>query len=88
MIKSQKNKIAWRVTFETLMSCYSGNKFTFVEVECLGACCNSPMVQINDDYFEDLNEENFKKILSNLKNNIEVKKGSQIGRQSSNPKRK
>ena len=30
--KSQKNKIAWRVTFETLMSCYSGNKFTFAEL--------------------------------------------------------
>ena len=33
----------------------SDNEFTIVEVECLGACCNAPMVQINDDYYEDLN---------------------------------
>ena len=31
--------------------------FTLTEVECLGACANAPMVQINDDNFEDLNEE-------------------------------
>ena len=33
--------------------------FSWLEVECLGACCNAPMVQINDDYFEDLTPENF-----------------------------
>ena len=62
-------------------------KFTFVEVECLGACCNAPMVQINDDYYEDLDENIFKKILLNIKNNTQIKKGSQIGRQTSHPKR-
>ena len=62
-------------------------KFTFVEVECLGACCNAPMVQINDDYYEDLDEDSFKKILTDLKNSKSITKGSQIGRQSSNPKR-
>ena len=62
-------------------------KFTFVEVECLGACCNAPMVQINDDYYEDLDENIFKKILLDIKNNTEIKKGSQIGRQTSHPKR-
>ena len=62
-------------------------KFTVVEVECLGACCNAPMVQINDDYFEDLDENNFRDILKNLLKDNKVKKGSQIGRQSSNPKR-
>ena len=62
-------------------------KFTFVEVECLGACSNAPMVQINDDYYEDLDENSFKKILSDIKNNIQIKKGSQIGRQASHPKR-
>ena len=41
--------------------------FTMVEVECLGACCNAPMVQINDDYFEDLSEKNFKELLLKLK---------------------
>ena len=62
-------------------------KFTFVEVECLGACCNAPMVQINDDYYEDLDEDIFKKILLDIKNNTQIKKGSQIGRQASHPKR-
>ena len=63
------------------------NKFTIVEVECLGACCNAPMVQINDTYYEDLDEVNFRKILEDLKNNIPIKNGSQIGRNSSHPKR-
>jgi len=62
-------------------------KFTFVEVECLGACCNAPMVQINDNYYEDLDENTFKKILLDIKNNTKIKKGSQIGRQTSHPKR-
>ena len=64
------------------------NNFTVVEVECLGACCNAPMVQINDDYYEDLDEKNFREILLNLKNNKINKKGSQIGRKSSHPERK
>ena len=42
-------------------------------------------MQINQDYFEDLNENNFKELLFNLKNGISVKKGSQIKRQSSEP---
>ena len=62
--------------------------FTVVEVECLGACCNAPMVQINDDYYEDLDEESFKKILQDLKDNKSIKEGSQIGRKSSQPERK
>ena len=62
--------------------------FTVVEVECLGACCNAPMVQINDDYYEDLDEANFRKILLNLKDNKSTKTGSQIGRKSSQPERK
>ena len=62
-------------------------EFTIVEVECLGACCNAPMIQINDDYYEDLNEDNFRELLNNLKNKKNTKKGSQIGRQASNPKR-
>ncbi len=40
--------------------------FSWLEVECLGACCNAPMVQINDDYFEDLTPENFEKLLDEL----------------------
>ena len=41
--------------------------FTFTEVECLGACVNAPMVQINDDYYEDLTPETTKSLLTALK---------------------
>lgn len=41
--------------------------FTFIEVECLGACVNAPMVQINDDYYEDLTPETTKQLLTALK---------------------
>ena len=41
--------------------------FTFTEVECLGACVNAPMVQINDDYYEDLTPETTKSLLQALK---------------------
>lgn len=41
--------------------------FTFIEVECLGACVNAPMVQINDDYYEDLTPESTKTLLTALK---------------------
>ena len=37
--------------------------FSWLEVECLGACCNAPMVQINDEFYEDLTVENFEKLL-------------------------
>ncbi|MDQ6869351.1 MAG: NADH-quinone oxidoreductase subunit NuoE, partial [Pseudomonadota bacterium] len=40
--------------------------FSWIEVECLGACCNAPMVQINEDYFEDLTPRNFEKLLDDL----------------------
>ena len=63
------------------------NIFTVAEVECLGACCNAPMVQINDNYYEDLDENNFKQLLLKLKNDSPVIIGSQIGRQSSEPRR-
>jgi NADH-quinone oxidoreductase subunit E len=60
-------------------------KFSWIEVECLGACCNAPMAQINYDYYEDLNPENFTKLLDNLAAGREVKTGSQTGRQGSEP---
>ena len=80
--------IAKEVTGCSLGDTSEDKKFTVVEVECLGACCNAPMVQINDDYFEDLNEDNFKRLLINLRDDKEISKGSQIGRLSSNPERK
>lgn len=45
----------------------SDGKFTLVEVECLGACVNAPMVQINDDYYEDLTEDKMVQIIKTLK---------------------
>ncbi|MBU6140479.1 MAG: NADH-quinone oxidoreductase subunit NuoE [Proteobacteria bacterium] len=57
--------------------------FTLKEVECLGACVNAPVVQINDDFAEDLTSENFLKILDELKAGKAFKVGSQIGRQCS-----
>jgi NADH-quinone oxidoreductase subunit E len=41
-------------------------KFTLSEVECLGACVDAPVVQINDDYYENLTEDSFEKILKKL----------------------
>lgn len=58
-------------------------KFTLVEVECLGACVNAPMVQINDDYYEDLTPELMEELLDKLAKGEEVDIGSQIGRQGS-----
>ncbi len=60
-------------------------KFAWLEVECLGACCNAPMVQINDDYYEDLTAASFEKLLDDLAAGRPVKKGSQTGRVSSEP---
>lgn len=59
--------------------------FTLFEVECLGACVNAPMVQINDDYYEDLTPERMKEILSALKEGREsdIPAGSQRGRKGS-----
>jgi NADH-quinone oxidoreductase subunit E len=60
-------------------------QFTLIEVECLGACSNAPMVQIGDDYFEDLTPETLTALLDDLKAGKEVTVGSQIGRLSSMP---
>ena len=81
-------EVAKNVTGCNLGETSKDNKFTLVEVECLGACCNAPMIQINDDYYEDLTEENFKNLLLKLKENEKISTGSQTGRQSSEPKRK
>jgi NADH-quinone oxidoreductase subunit E len=59
--------------------------FSWIEVECLGACCNAPMVQINDDFYEDLTAENFEALLDDLAAGRPVRKGSQIGRSTSEP---
>jgi len=47
----------------------SDQKFTITEVECLGSCGTAPMIQVNDDYYENLTIESTRTLLSNLKNN-------------------
>ncbi len=59
--------------------------FTVVEVECLGACANAPMVQVNDDYYEDLTPERMAEMIGDLKAGRPVPTGSQAGRQGSCP---
>ena len=59
--------------------------FTLRELECLGACVNAPMMQINDDYFEDLDADSTAAILETLKSGGTPKVGSQRGRQGSAP---
>jgi NADH-quinone oxidoreductase subunit E len=59
--------------------------FTLTEVECLGACANAPMVQINDDNFEDLTYDSMTAILDKLAAGEAVTPGPQIARQVSCP---
>ena len=61
------------------------NRFTLLEVECLGACSNAPMIQINDDFYEDLTKESMKKIIEDLKNGKQPKIGPQSDRKGSEP---
>ena len=58
---------------------------SWIEVECLGACVNAPMVQINEDYYEDLNAEKAEKIFNSFKEGTLPKIGSQSGRRGSEP---
>ena len=60
-------------------------KISWVEVECLGACVNAPMIQINDNYFEDLDEKKLEKIIQNIKKGQKIEPGSYKGRKSSEP---
>lgn len=59
--------------------------FTLSEVECLGACVNAPVVQIGDDYYEDLSVESTEKILGALARGETPRAGSQIGRHGAEP---
>lgn len=60
-------------------------RLSWEEVECLGACVNAPMVQINDDYFEDLTPDSLLGILTRLRNGAEVQPGPQVDRVNSAP---
>jgi NADH-quinone oxidoreductase E subunit len=60
--------------------------FTLTEAECLGACVNAPILQINDDYYEDVNGERAEALLNKLKAGEALPPpGSTIGRQASAP---
>ncbi len=59
--------------------------FTLVEVECLGGCVNAPVIQINDDFYEDLDPTKLEAIIDRLARGEKPAPGSQIGRQGSAP---
>ena len=60
-------------------------KCSWMEVECLGACVNAPMMQINEDYYEDLDKEKCEKIINQIINDKKPKEGSYKGRTNSEP---
>jgi NADH dehydrogenase (ubiquinone) flavoprotein 2 len=59
--------------------------FTLSEVECLGACVNAPMVQINDDYYEDLTPNDTNEILNDIKAGKRPLPGPRSGRLAAEP---
>ena len=64
----------------------SENKLcSWTEVECLGACVNAPMMQINEDYFEDLDDKKTEKIIDQIFRGEKPKPGSYRGRKNSEP---
>jgi NADH-quinone oxidoreductase subunit E len=60
-------------------------EFTLAEVECAGACVNAPVVEIGDEYYEDVDAESMARIIEALKRGDKPASGSQIGRQTSAP---
>lgn len=60
-------------------------RFTWQEVECLGACANAPMAQINDYYYEDLTPETMAQIIDDFAAGKSPKPGSRVGRHTSEP---
>ena len=61
-------------------------KLSWIEVECLGACVNAPMVQINDDFYEDLTADTFERLLEDLRHGRNVMTGPQTGGKHRHPK--
>lgn len=62
-----------------------GETFSVQEVECLGGCVNAPVVQINDDFYEDLDETSMRRVLEAFRRGETPKPGPQIDRQTSAP---
>tara|TARA_B100000674_G_scaffold123183_1_gene94307 strand:- start:485 stop:787 length:303 start_codon:yes stop_codon:yes gene_type:complete len=63
----------------------SNGKSSWLEVECLGACVNAPMLQLNEDYYEDLDPKKLEQIIDKINNDDMPKPGSYRGRVSSEP---
>tara|TARA_B100000287_G_C20620474_1_gene775757 strand:- start:580 stop:1188 length:609 start_codon:yes stop_codon:yes gene_type:complete len=63
------------------------NLCSWTEVECLGACVSAPMMQINEDYYEDLSETNAEEIIKSLLNDKLPKPGSLKNRKSNAPEK-
>ena len=61
--------------------------FSLLEVECLGACVNAPMIQVNSDYYEDLDKNSMEKIINSFMENKPLKPGSFRGRKSAAPEK-
>lgn len=69
-----------RILIRACSETTADGKFTMTEVECLGACVNAPMVQINDDYVEDLTPEKMIDVLKSIEAGNGYKPGPQNGR--------
>ena len=80
IVKVCKNKISEK---ENALS--KDGKISWMEVECLGACVNAPMMQINDDYYEDLDKEKTLEIFDKISKGETPKPGSYRGRLNTEP---
>ena len=60
-------------------------RYSWSEVECLGACINAPMMQINEDYYEDLDQNKIENIIQTIDDGASPKPGSYKGRKNSEP---
>ena len=89
MIRGAKNIVnACKKNISENQNELSENKLcSWVEVECLGACVNAPMMQINQDYFEDLNEYQASEIIKNLLEDKMPNAGSSRNRKNTSPEK-
>ena len=80
LVKICKKKISEK---ENTLS--EDGKISWMEVECLGACVNAPMMQVNEDYYEDLNDKKLEEIIDKIYQNKIPKPGSYTGRINAEP---
>ena len=73
-----------KISLEENVISKNGN-CSWTEVECLGACVNAPMIQVNNDYYEDLDEKSTLEILNSLISDKPLKPGSYRGRKNTSP---